>query len=148
MIERIKVFCARHREILVYLVVGGLTTLVSWGAKFLWSALFYGFPEFPNAGQNLVLSVVENAAGIAFAYPTNRKWLFRSKNPNILGEAAGFVGSRLFTVFLSIGLNQLFTNVLSIPSVVGTVVSAVVVVILNYLISKLLIFRKQDGEEE
>ena len=145
MIEKIKALCQKHREILVYLIVGVLTTLVSWGAKFLWSAVFYGFPEYPSPGQNLVLSIVENAAGIAFAYPTNRRWVFRSKNPNILGEAAGFIGSRLFTVFLSIGLNQLFTNLLHMVSLVGTVVSAVVVVILNYVISKFLIFRKKEN---
>ena len=146
MIEKIKALCVKHREILVYLIVGGLTTVVSWGAKFLWNLVFYGGISDPSALQNTILSVVENAAGIAFAYPTNRKWVFQSKNPNILAEAGSFVSSRLFTFLMSIGLNQLFTNLLGLPSIIGTVVSAVFVIVGNYVISKLLVFRKKKEE--
>ena len=141
MIEKIKALCVKHREILVYLIVGGLTTVVSWAAKFLWNFLFYAGTSSPTVLQNTILSVVENAAGIAFAYPTNRKWVFQSRNPNILAEAGSFVGSRLATMGMSWLLNLLLTNVLGIPMAVSTIVSAVFVVIANYLISKLLVFR-------
>ena len=142
MIEKIKALCLKHREILVYLIVGGLTTVVSWAAKFLWNLAFYGGVSDPTALQNTVLSVVENAAGIAFAYPTNRKWVFQSKNPNILSEAGSFVGSRLVTMLLGWLLNLLFTNVLGVPMMISTVISSVFVVVGNYIISKLLVFRK------
>ena len=142
MIEKIKALCIKHREILVYLIVGGLTTLVSWAAKFLWNLAFYGGVSDPTALQNTVLSVVENAAGIAFAYPTNRRWVFQSKNPNILAEAGSFVGSRLVTMLLGWLLNLLFTNVLGVPMMISTVISSVFVVVGNYIISKLLVFRK------
>ena len=143
MIEKIKALCVKHREILVYLIVGGLTTLVSWSAKFLWNLVFYGGISDPSALQNTVLSAVENAAGIAFAYPTNRKWVFQSKNPNILAEAGSFVGSRLITMLLGWLLNLLFVNVLGVPMVISTIISSVFVVVGNYIISKLLVFRKQ-----
>ena len=143
MIEKIKALCVKHREILVYLIVGGLTTVVSWGAKFLWNLVFYGGISDPSALQNTILSVVENAAGIAFAYPTNRKWVFQSKNPNILAEAGSFVGSRLITMLLGWLLNLLFTNVLGVPMMISTIVSSVFVVVGNYIISKLLVFRKK-----
>ena len=150
MIEKIKALCVKHREILVYLIVGGLTTLVSWGAKFLWNLAFYGGALDPTPVQNTVLSVVENAAGIAFAYPANRKWVFRSKNPHILAEAGSFVGSRLITMVLGWLLNLLLVALLH-NTYIATVVSAVVVVVGNYVISKLLVFRKKDepktGEE-
>jgi len=142
MIEKIKALCVKHREILVYLIVGGLTTVVSWAAKFLWNLAFYGGTPDPTALQNTILSVVENAAGIAFAYPTNRRWVFQSKNPNILAEAGSFVGSRLLTMLLGWLLNLLFTNVLGIPMMVSTVIASVFVVVGNYVISKLLVFRK------
>ena len=141
--EKIRAFCTEHREILVYLIVGGLTTLVSWAAKFLWNFAFYGGAAEPNVVQNTVLSVVENAAGIAFAYPTNRKWVFRSKNPNILAEVGSFVGSRLVTMLLGWLLNLLQVNVLGISTYIATVVSAVFVVVGNYVISKLFVFRKK-----
>ena len=142
MIDKIKALCVKHREILVYLIVGGLTTVVSWAAKFLWNLAFYGGTPDPTALQNTILSVVENAAGIAFAYPTNRRWVFQSKNPNILAEAGSFVGSRLLTMLLGWLLNLLFTNVLGIPMMVSTVIASVFVVVGNYIISKLLVFRK------
>ena len=100
MIEKIKALCRKHREILVYLIVGGLTTLVSWAAKFLFNYFVYGGAAHPDGVQNTILSVVENAAGIAFAYPTNRAWVFQSKNPNLLAEAGSFVGSRLVTMLI------------------------------------------------
>ena len=144
MIDKIKALCVKHREILVYLIVGGLTTLVSWGCKFLWNLAFYGGTPDPTALQNTILSVVENAAGIAFAYPTNRRWVFQSKNPNILAEAGSFVGSRLLTMLLGWLLNLLFTNVLGVPMMVSTVIASVFVVVGNYVISKLLVFRKKS----
>ena len=148
MIDKLKALCVKHREILVYLIVGGLTTLVSWAAKFLWNFAFYGGTLDPTPLQNTVLSVVENAAGIAFAYPTNRKWVFQSKNPNILAEAGSFVGSRLITMLLGWLLNLLLVSLLH-NTYIATVVSAVVVVVGNYVISKLLVFRKKDkGEKE
>ena len=142
MIEKIKALCVKHREILVYLIVGGLTTVVSWAAKFLWNLAFYGGTPDPTALQNTIRSVVENAAGIAFAYPTTRRWVFQSKNPNILAEAGSFVGSRLLTMLLGWLLNLLFTNVLGVPMMVSTVIASVFVVVGNYVISKLLVFRK------
>ena len=142
MIDKIRALCVKHREILVYLIVGGLTTLVSWAAKFLWNLAFYGGTPDPTALQNTILSVVENAAGIAFAYPTNRRWVCQSKNPNILAEAVSFVGSRLLTMLLGWLLNLLFTNVLGVPMMVSTVIASVFVVVGNYVISKLLVFRK------
>ena len=146
MTEKIKALCQKHREILVYLIVGGLTTLVSWAAKFLWNFAFYGGTSDPSVVQNTILSVVENAAGIAFAYPTNRRWVFQSKNPNILAEAGSFVGSRLLTMLLGWLLNLLLVNVLGISTYIATVVSAVFVVVGNYIISKLLVFRNKKTE--
>lgn len=143
MIEKIKELCRKHREILVYLIVGGLTTIVSWGAKFLWNLIFYGGISDPSALQNTVLSVVENAAGIAFAYPTNRKWVFQSRNPNILAEASGFVTSRLATLALDWAVMQLLGNVLGMNLYVATFISAVLVVIGNYVFSKLFVFKKK-----
>ena len=67
MIEKIKALCIRYRELIVYIIVGGLTTVVGWGTKFLWNILFYGGTAFPTSLQNAILSVVEWVAGVAFA---------------------------------------------------------------------------------
>ena len=143
MIEKIKALCIKYREIIVYLIVGVLTTVVAWSAKFLWNFLFYGGTAHPTSLQNTVLVIVENVAGILFAYFPNRRWVFQSKDPNILREFTGFVGSRLGTWGLSYVLNLLFVNVLHIDYRIATIIVAVVVVIGNYVISKFLVFRKK-----
>ena len=76
-------------------------------------------------------------------YPTNRKWVFRSNNPNILAEAGSFVGSRLITMLLGWLTNLLLVNVLGVSLYLSTVIAAVLVIIGNYVVSKLLVFRKK-----
>ncbi len=143
MIEKIKALCVKYREILVYLIVGGLTTLVSWTAKFLWNYLFYAGTAYPSSTQNFILSVVDWVAGVAFAYPANRRWVFQSKNPEILKEASGFVLSRLSTLLLNILMMQLLVNVLHINVYVSTVFTAILVIVGNYVFSKLFVFKKK-----
>lgn len=143
MIEKLKALCIKYREIIVYLIVGVLTTLVAWGCKFLFNWLVFAGTAYPTTTQNTILSVVENVTGIAFAYPTNRKWVFQSKNPNILSELVSFVGSRLATMVLGWLLNLLFVNVLGVPMVVSTIISGVTVVIGNYVLSKLFVFKNK-----
>ena len=143
MIDKIKALCVKYREILVYLIVGGLTTLVSWTAKFLWNYLFYAGTAYPSSTQNFILSVVDWVAGVAFAYPANRRWVFQSRNPAILKEASGFVLSRLSTLLLNILMMQLLVNVLHINVYVSTVFTAILVIVGNYVFSKLFVFKKK-----
>ena len=147
MIEKIRALCIKYREIIVYLIVGVLTTIVAWGCKFLFNWIFYGGTALPTVAQNTVLSIVENVSGIAFAYPTNRRWVFQSKNPNILSELLSFIGSRAATWILGWLLNMLMVNVLGISVFVSTVVVGSLVVIGNYVFSKLLVFRSKKPEE-
>lgn len=143
MVEKIKKLCIRYRELIVYIIVGGLTTVVSWAAKFAWNFIFYAGTVHPTALQAFVLSTVEWVAGVAFAYPTNRRFVFQSKDENVAAECLKFVLSRVSTLLLSIGLNELLTW-LGVNLYVTTVVAAVAVVIANYVISKLFVFKKKD----
>ena len=143
MIEKIKALCVKYREIIVYLIVGVLTTVVAWGCKFLWNALFFGNTAYPTVAQNTVLSVVENVSGIASAYPTNRRWVFQSKNPHILAEMGTFVGSRLATMLMGYLLNLLLVNVLGVSIFVSTIVVGVAVVVGNYVFRKLFVFKNK-----
>ena len=144
---KIKPLCIQYRELIVYVIVGGLTTVVAWGCKFLWNFLFFGGAAYPTVAQNTVLSIVENVSGIAFAYPTNRRWVFRSTNPNILPELASFVGSRLATMVMGYLLNLLFVNVLGISVFISTVIVGIAVIIGNYVLSKLFVFKKKEEKD-
>ena len=141
--EKMKELCIKHREIIVYLIVGVMTTVFAWAIRFLWNIVFYAGTAHPLPLQTTILTIVEFIAGVSFAYPTNRKWVFRSTNPNILKEAAGFVSARLTTLAIQMLLNLVIINVLHVNFYVATVVIGIIVVILNYVFSKLLVFRKK-----
>ena len=141
--EKMKELCIKHREIIVYLIVGVMTTVFAWAIRFLWNIVFYAGTAHPLPLQTTILTIVEFIAGVSFAYPTNRKWVFRSTNPNILKEAAGFVSARLTTLAIQMLLNLVIINLLHVNFYVATVVIGIIVVILNYVFSKLLVFRKK-----
>lgn len=145
MIEKIKELWKKYEEIIVYLIVGGITTVISWTAMFSVSYLAFGNPLHPTATQNLVLSTVNWSAGVAAAYPMNRIWVFKSKDSNVFRECSKFVVSRISTYVLEIVIRQVF-GWLGINVYITTIVAAVLVIIGNYILSKLLVFRKKKEQ--
>ena len=140
MITFIKDMLQKYREIIVYLIVGVLTTIVSWGACFVAEWLFLD-PEV--TWQNGVINTMGWVAGVLFAYPLNRKWVFNSTNPKIMKEFIGFAASRISTWILDIVVMAVTVNVLLMDYWIAKIfISAVLVTICNYVISKLLIFKK------
>lgn len=143
MIEKIKALFIKYEEIIAYLIVGGLTTLVSWGAKFLANFVLFGNTMYPTAFENLVLSIINWTAGVIFAYFTNRKFVFKSTDP-MLQEAPKFVLSRVSTLILDMVVMQVLNVMLGVNLMIATVISAVLVVIANYVFSKLFVFNKKQ----
>lgn len=140
MIEKIKSLIKKHEEMVAYLIVGVLTTIVSWVAMYLASWLLFGNPLNPTPFENAVMSVVNWVAGVTFAYFTNRRFVFKSHEP-MLGEIPKFVLSRVSTFILEFVIRQVF-GLLGVNTYVTTFVAAVLVFIGNYILSKLLVFRK------
>lgn len=141
MIEKCKQLWIKYEEIIAYLIVGGLTTLVSWAAKFLANFLFFDNTLYPTVGQNLVLSIINWTAGVIFAYFTNRKYVFKSHEP-MLKEIPKFVLSRVSTLILDALVMQILGAV-GVNVVVATLISSVLVIIGNYVFSKLFVFNKK-----
>ena len=143
MIEKIKALYAKYEEIIVYLIVGVLTTIVSWGAKFLVNAVFFDNTMYPTHFENTVLSIVNWTAGVIFAYFANRRFVFKSHEP-MQKEIPKFVLSRVFTLILDTVVMQALTA-LGVNLIIATGISAVLVIIGNYVFSKLFVFRgKKD----
>ena len=140
MIEKIKGLMKKYEEMIAYLIVGVLTTLVSWGAMYLASWLLFDNPQQPTSFPSAVMSVVNWVAGVTFAYFTNRRFVFKSHEP-MREEIPKFVRSRVFTFILDLAIRQLF-SALRINTYITTFVSAVLVFIGNYVLSKLLVFQK------
>ena len=130
----------KNREIIAYLIVGVLTTVVSW----LVYALVRLIINMENPLQVQIAVIVRWLAGLIFAYFTNRRFVFHSKNPEILKEALKFTGSRVATLLLDMVIMWLMVTLLGISDWIATLVSTVLVVVLNYVFSKLLVFRKKE----
>ena len=120
------------REIFWYVVFGVLTTLVNIVVYFVISHVL---------GVNYLISnVVEWFLSVLFAYVTNRRWVFESKS-EILKECGLFFGGRLFSGVVDTGLMWLFIDVLTLNDGISKIVIQVIVVVLNYVISKLVDFK-------
>jgi putative flippase GtrA len=140
MIQKCKELFEKYREIIIYLIVGVLTTIVSWGACFV-AGLFL---DSEINWQNFVINSIGWVVGVVFAYPLNRKWVFKSQNPHVLKEFGGFAVSRVSTWVLDVFIMWLTVNILSMNYWIAKIfISAVLVTIANYVFSKLLIFKKE-----
>lgn len=141
MIEKIKALCVKYEEIIAYLIVGVLNTIVSWAAWFL---LAYTVLDAKVMWQNVVLSVVSWVVGVVFGYVMNRKYVFKSKEPNIMKEFLQFSGGRVSTWALDAVMMVLLVNILSINEAFSKIFVSVLVMIGNYLLSKLFVFKKKE----
>ena len=124
----------KYEEIINYLIVGGLTTVVS-------LVVYYGLVLTvldPNQAVQLqVANVVSWVAAVAFAFITNRKFVFKSKNKNVKKEMASFVSSRVLTLLMDMGIMFLTVTVLKMNDKIAKLISQVVITIANYILSKL-----------
>ena len=132
----------KYEEIIVYLIVGVITTIVSWFCMFFVNIVIFGNPLNPPSAQNLILSVVNWTAGVAAAYPLNRKFVFKSKDPNIFSECFKFLMARVTTLILDIILRQVL-DFMGFNVYVTQIIVAILVIIGNYIFSKLLVFKKK-----
>lgn len=134
----------KYEEIINYLIVGVLTTVVSLVVK--WGLLFT-ILDAKNAFQLQIAVVISWVAAVIFAYVTNRIFVFKSKSKNILKEIVNFFGARLLTLGLEMLIMWFFVTLLKLNSdiwvLVWTMVAQILVIIFNYVLSKLFVFRKK-----
>lgn len=139
--EQMKNLMIKYREIIIYLIVGVMTTIVSWAACFLIKYLWLN-PDI--SWQNVVINSFGWIAGVSFSYPLSRKWVFKSSNPHIAKEFGGFAASRLSTWILDIVVMWVTVNAFHMNYWIAKIfISSVLVTIINYIFSKLLIFKKK-----
>ncbi len=145
MINKIKDLYIKYKEIINYLIFGVLTTIVNLVIKYI---LLFTILNPTNAFQLQVAIIISWIAGVLFAYFTNRKFVFESKNENKLKEFISFVVARISTLLLEMFIMWFFVTLLKLNSdlfvVIFTLVAQVAVVIGNYIFSKLFVFKKTD----
>jgi len=140
MIETAKQLFKKYEEIIVYLIVGVLNTIVSWAAFFLCA---YTILDAQVVWQNTVLNVISWVVGVVFGYFMNRKYVFKSTEPNMWKEFLQFSGGRISTGVLDVVMMILMVNFLHIHEGFSKIFVSVLVMIGNYIISKVFVFKKK-----
>ena len=141
-INRFKNIYNKYKEIWNYLIVGILTTLVSLLCYYI-CVLTIIDPDIPIELQ--IANVISWICAVAFAYFANRIFVFKSKEKNILKEASSFVGSRIVTLLLDMLTMFIIVTILHMNDKIGKIVSQIIVMVGNYIISKLFIFKKGEN---
>lgn len=127
----------KYEEIINYLIVGVLTTIVSLATYFICTSIFLD----PNNKIELqIANIISWIFAVAFAYFTNRIFVFKSKEKNMLKEASTFVGSRILSLLMDMFTMFIIVSVLHLNDKIGKLVSQVIVTIANYILSKLFVF--------
>lgn len=147
--QKIKELYIKYKEIINYLIFGVLTTVVSLATKYL---LLFTILDASNALQLQIAVVVSWVIACLFAYITNRIWVFESKTTSIIMEMAKFFMARLATLGMEMLIMFVFVTALGLNSdiwvVIWTLVSQVLIIIGNYVLSKLLVFKNEKKEEK
>ncbi len=130
----------KHEEIINYLIVGVRTTVVSFIA---YVASTRTFLDPNNPIQLQIANIIKWVVGVSFAYVTNRIFVFKSKEKNILKEITAFTSSRVLTLFLDMGVMWLLVTKIGINDIIANTISIVLVTVGNYILSKLFVFKKQ-----
>lgn len=129
----------KYKEIINYLIFGVLTTLVSLGVYYI---LVFTLLNPDNAIELQVANVISWIASVAFAYVTNRKYVFKSKSTNKLKEMTSFVTARVVTLLLDMAFMGIGVTWLGFNDKILKLVSQVLVIVLNYIFSKVFVFKK------
>ncbi|SDY19363.1 GtrA family protein [Lachnobacterium bovis] len=129
-------FYKKNKEILLYLFFGGLSFIVS--------VATYALFNVPMKMDALIANVLSWIITVMFAFLTNRVWVFASPTDNIkdfMKQMLSFYSGRIITLVIEETILLVFINMLGFGSLLVKIVAQVVVILLNYVISKLFIFK-------
>lgn len=128
----------KNKEIINYLIFGVLTTVVSFVVYFIFAKVF--------KIDEVISNVISWFFSVLFAFVTNKLYVFESKETGkktLLKEIISFYLARLFTgVVCDLGVFALMVKMFKINDVLSKLVTQVIVIILNYVLSKLFVFKQ------
>ena len=136
----------KYKEVIMYLIFGVLTTFFSIAIYWLLTITFLN----PNSPIQLqIANILSWIGGVLFAYFTNRKYVFESKNKNKFKEFSSFVGARVITLLFDMAFMFVFVTILHLNDKVIKLISTFIVIASNYIFSKLFVFKeKQETSNE
>ncbi len=138
--QKIKELYLSYKEIINYLIVGGLTTVVSLSVYYLCVSTFLD-PASPVQLQ--IANIIAWVVAVTFAYVTNRRYVFESNSASLIEEAGKFYASRISTLLMDMGIMFFTVSLLHMNDKLAKLIVQVVVTVANYVLSKYIVFKKQ-----
>ncbi len=129
-------FYKKHKEVLLYLFFGGVTFVIS--------VVSYAFFNRTAGMNELIANLFSWVLAVLAAYLTNRTWVFAKTSSTVAGvvkEILLFMSGRLATLAVEEGILLVFITWLGFDSMTVKVIAQIVVILLNYVISKLFVFK-------
>lgn len=133
----------KHKEGINYLIFGGLTTVLS---LIVYYVLTWTIINPNDAIELQIANILSWVCGFLFAYFTNRKYVFNSKNEKKIKEFISFFLSRISTLFLDMLIMFIFVTLLKYNDQLFKIISQVLVIVTNYILSKVFVFKKSENK--
>lgn len=142
--KKIKALYEKHKEVVLYLIFGVLSMILN-------IAVYYLFNLILGKDNYLISNLVAWIAAVIFAFFTNKLLVFRSMKMTkalLIKEALEFLGARIFTLGLEelglwIMMDLLGLGAVNLGDLITKIVTSVVVIVTNYILSKFIIFKKK-----
>jgi len=128
----------QHKEVLLYLIFGVLTTIIN-------IVTYNIFKNLLNIDY-MLSTIIAWCFAVIFAYVTNRIYVFNSKNNNktdIVKEIMLFISVRLSSLVIDIAIMYIGVTILTINDMLIKVFANVVIIIINYIVSKKIVFKNK-----
>lgn len=142
MVEKIKQIIKKNREMIDYLVVGGLTTVVSY--------VSYAFVRFLGCDFK-ISTIISWICAVIFAFVANKTIVFKSKTESkrqLFLEIFNFFKFRVISLFIDMALMIILVDFLSINDLIAKFLVQFIIVAVNYIFSKFFIFNKKDDNKK
>ncbi len=142
-LKKIAEIYRKHKEGMRYLIFGALTTIVNILVYAIFAKIILNTMQNNELRVN-ISEIIAFIAGVIFAYVTNKLYVFNSKTTgakNLIKEIVSFTSCRIFTEIISLLMMNMAVW-FSINDLFMKIVANIVVIILNFVFSKLIIFKK------
>ncbi len=138
--KKIRELYFKYEEVINYLFIGVCTTVISLLVYYTCVLTLFN-PDNPVLLQ--CANIISWIIAVVFAYFANRKVVFKSKNKNIKNEVSKFVSARVVTLLIDMAFMWLTVSLLGFNDKIMKIISNIIIVILNYVFSKLFVFIKE-----
>ena len=141
-IQKLKELIKKYEELIKYFIIGVITTIINYAIF----AMFSSVIKIDIHTSNIIAWIVS----VIFAYVTNKLYVFESKSfkLDVIGkEIVSFGGARVFSLLLEEIILYIFVNLLHMNQLLIKLIANIIVMIVNYILSKFIIFKNPKEEK-